>query len=41
MDYNPQDAMIIKLDYELPEYPTFVEGIRPRSKARISSDRVR
>ena len=22
MDYNPQDAMIIKLDYELPEYPT-------------------
>ena len=28
MDYKPEEAMMIKLDYELPEYPTFVEGIR-------------
>ena len=38
MDYNPQDAMIIKLDYELPEYPTFVEGIRraPRRESHLT-----
>ncbi len=28
MDYKPEEAMMIKLDYELSEYPTFVEGIR-------------
>ena len=35
MDYKPEEAMMIKLDYELPEYPTFVEGIRRAPHARI------
>ena len=33
-----QDAMTIQLDYELPEYPAFVEGIRraPRRESHMT-----
>ena len=34
------DAMTIKLDYELPEYPKFEEGYR-RAPPRIPPDRGR
>ena len=27
-DFNVDEAMTVKLDYDLPEYPKFVEGIR-------------
>ena len=38
MSYKPEEAMIIKLDYELPEYPAFEEGIRraPRRESHLS-----
>ncbi len=34
-----QDAMTIQLDYELPEYPAFVEGIRraPRQESHMTA----
>ena len=43
MDFNIHDAMTIKLDYELPEYPTRVEGLRraPKREAHLSeADKV-
>ena len=38
MSYKPEEAMMIKLDYELPEYPAFEEGIRraPRRESHLS-----
>ena len=38
MSYKPEEAMMIKLDYELPEYPSFREGIRraPRRESHLS-----
>ena len=38
MSVNIADAMTIKLDYELPEYPTFEEGIRraPRRESHLT-----
>jgi urocanate hydratase len=37
-DFNVDEAMTVKLDYDLPEYPKFVEGIRraPRREARLT-----
>jgi len=43
MDFNIHDAMTIKLDYELPEYPTRVEGLRraPKRESHLSeADKV-
>ncbi|MBQ3920780.1 MAG: urocanate hydratase, partial [Firmicutes bacterium] len=42
MEFDPRNAMTIRLDDELPEYPKFVEGIRraPRRESELSaSDR--
>ena len=38
MNGNINDAMTIKLDYELPEYPPFQEGIRraPRRESHLT-----
>ena len=38
MSSTINDAMIIKLDYELPEYPAFEAGIRraPRRESHLS-----
>ena len=38
MDSKIYDAMTIKLDYDLPEYPTFEEGYRraPRRESHLS-----
>ncbi|MBQ1888362.1 MAG: urocanate hydratase [Firmicutes bacterium] len=38
MEYRAEDAMVIKLDDELPEYPKFVPGIRraPRREADLT-----
>ena len=38
MEFNPNEAMTIKLDYELPEYPKMEEGYRraPRREAHLS-----
>ena len=37
-DFNVDEAMTVKLDYDLPEYPKFVEGIRraPRRESRLT-----
>lgn len=35
------DAMTIKLDYELPEYPKFEEGYPSRTPPRIPPERGR
>ncbi len=43
MDLNIHDAMTIKLDYELPEYPKRIEGLRqaPKRESHLSeSDKV-
>lgn len=43
MDFNIHDAMTIKLDYELPEYPKRVEGLRraPKRESHLSeADKV-
>ena len=36
--YDVDNAMTVKLDYDLPPYPTFQEGIRraPRREAHLS-----
>ena len=36
--YDVDNAMTVKLDYDLPPYPTFREGIRraPRREAHLS-----
>ena len=38
MDFNIDDAMTIKLDYDLPEYPPIREGIRraPKRESHLS-----
>ena len=38
MEFNVNEAMTIKLDYELPEYPSFQEGIRraPKRESNLS-----
>lgn len=37
-DFNVDEAMTVKLDYELPEYPEFVQGIRraPRRESHLT-----
>ena len=38
MEYNPHDAMTIRLEDDLPDYPAFVSGCRraPRREAHLS-----
>ena len=38
MEFNPNDAVTVRLDDDLPDYPSFAPGIRraPRREAKLS-----